>query len=145
MAWQDSFACVDHMGGQRFECFLILDQIPSQTGLSFRHGPVLRPAALLCRIVALGAVVAIVIQSILPHFNVCVTGRRPMQNMIKPVPTAAPESGQQLSLLLWEFLTRVAERLFGTIRVAFVREISAGLANHLRHFWALGCDYNRHF
>jgi hypothetical protein len=83
--------------------------------------------------IALGVIATVVIEGILQHFNLLVTGDGLMQNVIKPVPRPPPQPVQQLLLLLWKFAALAIERLFGVICVLFVPEIPAGFANHLRH------------
>jgi hypothetical protein len=52
-----------------------------------------------------GVVTAIVIEGILPHFNLLDTGDKLMQALSERVPSALPEPVQQFLLLLWRFLT----------------------------------------
>jgi hypothetical protein len=56
---------------------------------------------------ALGVVAAIVIEDVLPHFDLLVTADRMMQSVVKPV--------QKLSLLLGKFFTIPVEHPFGVI------------------------------
>jgi hypothetical protein len=50
--------------------------------------------------IALRVITGIVIEGVLPHFNLLVMGDGLTQDVIEPVPTARPESIQRLSLPL---------------------------------------------
>jgi hypothetical protein len=75
-----------------------------------------------------------VIEGVLLHFSLLVTGNGLMSEVMKLIPIVLPEPVQKLLLLLWKFLTITAERLLGVICVVFVPEVPARFANQFPHF-----------
>jgi hypothetical protein len=75
------------------------------------HVTVLPLIALMCWMITLGVIATMVIEGVLPHFNLLVTGDGLMQDMIELVPRAPPQPVQQLSLLIWKFLAIAVQRL----------------------------------
>jgi hypothetical protein len=54
--------------------------------------------------VALPVIAAVVIEGVLPHLNLLVTGNRRMQDVTESLQVEPPERAQKLSPLLWQFL-----------------------------------------
>jgi hypothetical protein len=94
--------------------------------------------------VIFGVVMAIMIEGVLTHFNLLVTGDELIQEVIKPVLRAPPELIQKLLLLSWKILTIAVEYPFGMICVIFMPDIPAGFVKHIYHFRVLAWYYNNY-